>query len=44
MMILRCTECGFSSSSYTKNKTNQKRNMLRHIGVFHKKILKFMAN
>jgi len=40
----RCTECGFSSSSYTKNKTNQKRNMLRHIGVLHKKILKFMAN
>jgi len=37
----RCTECGFRSSS-TRNKYHQKRNMLRHIGVSHKKILKFM--
>jgi len=36
----RCPECGFSSSS--TDSSDLKRNMLRHIGVIHKKILEFM--
>jgi len=40
----RCPECGFSSSAKDNQKNNQKNSMMRHIGVLHKKVLKFMEN
>merc|ERR1719234_2272939 len=38
----RCPECGFSSSAKDNLHQNRKHSMVRHIGVVHKRVLKFM--
>merc|ERR1719234_2078193 len=38
----RCPECGFSSSAKDNLHQNRKHSMVRHIGMVHKKVLKFM--